>query len=89
MSESKIEEATWRYAEALGWYQQKITGRCSSPDRYFARSGISFFIEFKDEGKKPTELQFRTFHKIRTKGGIPVYIIDSVDKGIALFNLFE
>lgn len=89
MSESKIEKTVWRYAESLGWYQSKFTGQRSVPDRYFARAGISFFIEFKDEGKVPSKLQERTFNKIRTRGGIPVYVIDSIEGGLALFNSFK
>jgi len=55
--------------------------RAAVPDRLFIRpTGYMWFVEFKQEGKKPTPPQKREHHRLREKM-VEVWVIDSVESG--------
>jgi Holliday junction resolvase len=88
MKEPEIESKVCNHAKYLGWlcYKWVSPGNRSVPDRIFIKDGVVFMIEFKAKGKKPTKLQQKTIDKIRGER-IKIFVIDSVDEGIRLFNI--
>lgn len=86
--ERYIEKKVTDYAvKKLGWLSRKLQwiGRHGAPDRVFMRLGKIVFIEFKQLGKKPTEHQ-KTEHVRLRAAGMDVYVIDSVEAGMALMD---
>lgn len=70
--ESEIEKAVAKYARSKGCYVRKFvsTSRAGVPDHYFLTpAGVSFFIEFKKPGEKPTPLQAREIKLINANRG--------------------
>lgn len=89
MVESQVEIGTYKYAEALGWKHRKLqwVGRRGAPDRLFWRGGKVIFIEFKDRHKDYEELQRRECQRMRDDG-LKVYKIDTLQKGMELFDAY-
>jgi hypothetical protein len=87
MLEKKIEAAVCEFARSAGWLVYKFTSpaRAAVPDRLFIRSGRVFFIEFKQEGQKPTAAQEREHLRLRQQG-VEVFVIDNVADGKRLFE---
>lgn len=79
MLERDVQSKSARIARNTGWWASKYVaqGRRSAPDYIFAKDGRIFFVEFKREGQKPTELQEAEHEKMRSFG-ITVYVCDSV-----------
>ena len=78
--EKDIERTGCKYAESLGMlaYKFKTPGRRNAPDRiHFTRSGVCFFIEYKNTGKKPRPGQVREANKLRGRG-FDVHFVDNV-----------
>lgn len=90
MRESKIEKEVCKYAEKLGWLVFKFIspGLRGVPDRFFLRNGKIVFIEFKAPDKEPSKIQWKRIGEIR-KQNFYVGIVDSIEQGKQLFNLFE
>lgn len=91
MLEAKIEEKVGAFALKRGWkFQRKLRwiGRHSAPDRIYARRGRVIFVEYKQFGKKPRPAQAREIKRMR-EAGMDVYVIDSVEAGIDLFESFQ
>lgn len=90
MLESAIEKKVTQYAAKLGWLSYKFTSTsCKSvPDRIYIRDGLTIFVEFKQEGKKPTPLQLKTHENLR-KFGATVVVIDSIESGKNFFDDFN
>lgn len=85
MLEKIIEEKVCSYAKRLGALVYKFTsmGKRSVPDRiFFLPGGWSFLIEFKQAGKHPTPSQRVEISRLQQQG-VSVYVIDSVESGIA------
>lgn len=83
-----IERKVTDYAvKKLGWLSRKLQwiGRHGAPDRVFIRLGKLIFIEFKQFKKKPTEHQALEHERLRG-AGMDVYVIDSIEAGIELFD---
>ena len=81
MLEKDIENALVRKVKKLGGMCEKFTspGRRSVPDRIITLpSGKIVFVEVKNTGKKPTELQLRD-HERRRALGCDVRVIDNMD----------
>lgn len=70
-----------------GWLSRKCqwVGRNGAPDRLFIKRGVFIFVEFKQRGRKPTELQAAEHERLREQG-VRVEVVDSVERGIALLN---
>ncbi len=90
MRESKIEKEVIKYAETLGWLVYKFTspGLRGVPDRLFLKNGTAIFIEFKATNKHPSRIQVKRMQEIM-KAGFRVHYINTIEKGIALFNHME
>lgn len=82
MLEKKIEGSVCDYAKRKGVYVRKFTSpqRRGVPDRVFAYSGRTFWIEFKSEKGKLTPLQQREIAEMR-KHGLTVYVCNSITQG--------
>ena len=81
MLEKDIENALVRKVKKLGGMCEKFTspGRRSVPDRIITMpNGKIVFVEVKNTGKKPTELQLRD-HERRRALGCDVRVIDNMD----------
>lgn len=86
MREKYIEESVCAFARQNGWFTRKLewVGRHGAPDRFCAKGGKVFFIEFKAPGKTPTANQEREIAAMRAVG-ITVHVIDDIEAGKALF----
>jgi len=83
MLERDIEKKVCDYAKDRGCLAYKFTSpsRAAVPDRLFiGPTGHMWFVEFKQEGKKPTPAQEREHHRLREKM-VEVWVIDSVESG--------
>ena len=81
MLEKDIENALVRKVKKLGGMCEKFTspGRRSVPDRIITLpNGKIVFVEVKNTGKNPTELQLRD-HERRRALGCDVRVIDNMD----------
>jgi hypothetical protein len=87
--EKVIERKVCDSAEARGIFQDKFTSPAcrANPDRIFICSGVTFFIEFKRLGKKPTKAQALRHKAIRAAGGT-VHVIDNVTSGLVLIQQY-
>lgn len=54
-------------------------GRVGAPDYIALKHGRAFFIETKAPGERPRPSQLAEFGRIRTEGGCPVIVVDSVE----------
>lgn len=89
MLEKEIEKAVCDYAKGRGWLTYKFVspGRASVPDRLFLSPvGKCVFIEFKREGKKPTEAQAREHDRLREQK-VSVFVVDNVADGKAIVDV--
>jgi len=68
--ESDIENWTRKKAKAKGWLSIKmnVKGHKGRLDTLFGKLGTPVFIEFKQPGKYPTELQYREIERWRDAG---------------------
>lgn len=87
MSESTIETAVCKYAKGMGWKNMKLSGAHDrgKPDRMFLRKGVAVFVEFKDNGKKPTALQNKWLLDLRELGFRSTWV-DNVADGKRFFD---
>ena len=88
MLEKKIEQRICEYAiKQYGWLVMKFSSpqMRSVPDRIFIRNGHVFFIEFKSNGKKPTNAQ-RFIHRKIESAGISVIVIDDLAIGKTIID---
>jgi hypothetical protein len=70
MRESIIQTSIKKYLEANGWMVIKLiqTTMNGIPDLMALRGGRTVFIEVKQPGKKPTDLQVYRHGKLKEKG---------------------
>ena len=86
--EKDIEKRTCEYARSKNCLCYKFTSpsRRSVPDRLFITPhGLTFFVEFKRRGQKPTPAQCVEIDKIK-RHGVPVGVIDSMEAGKTLID---
>lgn len=88
MYEREIEVKTCAYARSYEMLAYKFSSpqQRAVPDRLIIHQGLTFFIEFKRTGAKPTASQIREHAKIR-QHGIPVFVIDNIKSGRTLLDL--
>jgi hypothetical protein len=89
MRESVIEKKVGDYATSKGWLVYKFSSPNTRavPDKIFMRDGVVFFIEFKAPNKLPTKLQHANHKRIK-EHGVSVFVIDNIEKGIALVDSY-
>ena len=83
MREAEVEKKICDYVRSKGGIPYKFTspGRRNVPDRLIVLpNGISFFLELKAEGKKPTTGQLREMERLADLGQ-NVYWVDNVNEG--------
>jgi Holliday junction resolvase-like predicted endonuclease len=70
MREALIQAQIKKYLEANGWLTIKLiqTTMNGIPDLIALKDGRTVFIEVKQPGKKPTDLQAYRHDKLRAKG---------------------
>ena len=75
-----IEAKVKRYARTQGFYVRKFSSpsnRSVPDDIFITPLGLTFFVEFKSTGKKPTDAQEREINKILVNKGI-VFVVDNI-----------
>ena len=83
MLEKDIQKRVITYARSkrMLCYKMDATNAIGVPDYLLLTAGGDvFFMEFKQEGKKPTPMQLREHARLR-ENNVPVYVIDNVDEG--------
>lgn len=91
MLERRIVDKVKKYAAARGWISRKMTyqNRRGAPDDWFFGYGARLIIiEFKQKGKKATKQQSLE-HQRLIERGFRVFVVDSVEAGMALFRRLE
>ncbi len=76
--ERDIQSSCIDWARARHAYCRKFRSPAnrSAPDYVITYRGVTWYVEFKKEGKKPTTLQEEEHCKIRAAGGV-VWVVDS------------
>ena len=54
--------------------------RVGAPDWFVMLDGLSFFVECKAPGKKPSPIQLREHERMRDIGGCTVFVVDGADQ---------
>ena len=88
MLEKTIEKKVKDYAKSKGMLVYKFTSpaRRSVPDGMFITpKGYTFFIEFKQKGKKPTAGQDREIARLK-KQNVEVFVVDDVEFGKGIID---
>lgn len=79
--ESSITKSIVALAKSRGWWTFKIAGgpmqTSGIPDLLCVKSGKAVFLEVKQPGKNPTELQKQRMHEIRNTGGAVAEVVRS------------
>lgn len=79
--ESSITKSIVALAKSRGWWTFKIAGgpmqTSGIPDLLCVKSGKAVFLEVKQPGKNPTELQKQRIHEIRSIGGAVAEVVRS------------
>ena len=90
ISEAQIEKKVTEHAKKAGWLSYKWVSPSQRwvPARLYFKNGQVKMIEFKAPGKFPTRGQ-AIIHKILRREGLTVHVIDTVEKGVALFEIQE
>ena len=89
MKESQIESKVVKKAKELGFLTYKFSSPSNRgvPDRIFITPhGEVFFIEFKSEKGKLSQLQKKVLNDIKHYN-VEVFIVYGVEEGILLLNL--
>ena len=90
-AESDIERACVKHWNMMQLVQKKNIGPGNEhwPDRTFINAdGLHLYVEFKAPGKLPTPGQIRQINRLRNTG-CHVYVIDNVQEGKALLDVFQ
>ena len=87
LSEAQIEKKVTQYAKRAGWLSYKWTSPSQRwvPDRLYFKDGEVKMIEFKALGKFLSPGQ-AIIHKMLRSEGCAVHVINTVEKGVALFE---
>ena len=84
--EATIVAAIVRVAESQGWKPIKIHGGpyqlSGLPDLLCLKNGRAVWLEVKQPGKKPTEIQTRRMAELRERGGTPCHVVTSKEEAI-------
>ena len=89
MKEKQIESKIVKKAKELGFLTYKFSSPSNRgvPDRIFINPfGKVFFIEFKSEKGKLTQLQKKVINDIE-QFRVPVYVISDLNHGIFILNV--
>lgn len=85
--EASIVAAIVRVAKQAGWWVMKIHGGpyqlSGVPDLLCIKEGRAVFLEVKQPGKKPTEIQRRRMNEIETEGGAVCHVVTSKEEATA------
>lgn len=88
--ESTITKSIVTLARDLGWWTFKIAGgpmqTSGIPDLLCVKGGRAVFLEVKQPGKKPTELQKQRMHEIRSIGGATAEVVTSKQEAERILN---
>lgn len=87
--ESSIEGKVCSYARIKKCLERKMNGPGYRgwPDRIFFFQGRIIFVEFKQKGEKPDNLQ-RFMHGRLRDNSFHVYVVDNVQSGYDLIDKF-
>lgn len=83
--ESDLERKLKDYAEAYGCYVRKFTSaHAGVPDKIISKE-LTLFLEIKDHGERPTDLQKNEISTICATGGCATWC-DNYDDGAVLVD---
>lgn len=77
--ESKIQREVVNYAKSKGFIVYRIA-TADAPDRLFMKGDTFFFIEFKQNGKKPRDRQVDEINRLYRKN-IKAFVVDCIALG--------
>lgn len=88
--EQGLEDEAIKIAKKRGWRTRKFKhpGRRFAPDRWFARDGYIFWVEFKRQLNEPTEGQYDEIDFMRA-AGLDVIWVDSIEDFVACLTIRE
>lgn len=89
--EKVIEKKVSDYAKKNGVLSYKINSiSCRGlPDRMFLNNnGDIYFVEFKQKGKKPTDLQSLKIKELKNRG-FKVSVVDNIEDGFKVIDGFK
>jgi Holliday junction resolvase len=89
MRESNIQTSIKKYLETNGWMVIKLiqTSVNGIPDLMCLKNGRTVFIEVKQPGKKPTDLQQYRIEKLH-KNGFEAFVVTSLQEVKTFFGSF-
>lgn len=78
--EQDLEDDAIKLAKRHDWLTRKFrhAGRRAAPDRWFAKAGRIFWVEFKRQGNAPSEQQYQEISDMRA-AGLDVVWLDSIE----------
>lgn len=84
--ESTIVASITKAARAAGWWVMKIHGgpyqMSGVPDLLCIKGGVTKFLEVKQPGKRPTDIQSRRMNEIETVGGVFCHVVTSREQAM-------
>lgn len=84
--EASIVAAIVRVAQRAGWWVMKIHGgpyqMSGVPDLLCIKNGRAVFLEVKQPGKHPTEIQKRRMNEIEREGGALCHVVTSKEQAM-------
>ena len=91
--ESSIVASIVRSAKQSGWWVMKIHGGphqlAGVPDLLCLRHGKAVFLEVKQPGKRPTQIQAARMNEIETQGGASCHVVTSRAEADAVLSTKE
>lgn len=89
--EGRVVEALRETVAKAGGECRKVewAGRVGAPDWFVMLDGLSFFVECKAPGKKPSPIQLREHERMRDIGGCTVLVVDGADQIRAIVRAVE
>lgn len=85
---AQVREPVIQHAQSIGVIARRLVmvSRRGYPDTTFMKNGIAILMEFKDLDGELSMLQEREIAKLRTRAGMTVHVVDTVEAGIAILN---
>lgn len=88
--ETSITKSIVKHAKSDGWWTFKIAGgafqRAGVPDLLCVKHGRAVFLEVKQPGKRPTELQKAVMKEIHDVGGAVVAVVTSKEEAAGVLS---
>jgi hypothetical protein len=91
--ETSITKSIVKHAKSSGWWTFKIAGgafqRAGVPDLLCVKGGRAVFLEVKQPGKHPTELQKAVMSEIHNVGGAVAQVVTSKEEAAEVLSQWD